>query len=436
MRKLFFIALCLCFSTASIAKPVLDIHTWKTSNGVNVFFVRAAQVPMLDAAVIFKAGSIYDAGKYGLATLTNAMLNEGAGQYNVDQLANNFNNVGAIFGNFTDKETSVFSLRTLVQAKYLQPAIKTFTTILSKPTFPQASLQRIKREMLIGLQAAEQQPGYIAGRAYAKAIWGAHPYAFPTEGNAQTIPNLTQAQVAAFYNQYYIAQNATVVMVGDLTQVQAHVIASQIAGNLPLGIPAHAPQEATENAAASINLPFPSTQNTILIGTLGIKRNSPKLLPLQVGNYILGGGGNLGSILMSNVREKYGLTYGVSSNFAPLTDKGTFTISLKTRNDQAERASNMVQDYLANFIASGPTTAQLKAAKNYLLGSFPLKLSNNGQILGVVMQIAYYHLPLDYLDTYQQRLKAITKQQIKTAFADTVDLKNLVVVSVGGKDKK
>ena len=431
MKKFFILITCLVFCSTGFAQSILNIQQWKTSNGIRVLFVRAPQVPMLDVAVVFKAGSIYDANHFGLATLTNAMLNEGAGQLSVDQLANQFDNVGAIFSNSASKETSVLMLRTLVKPANLQTALNTFSLILTKPNFPESSLQRIKQQMLVGLKSAAQDPGYLASRAYATAIWGKHPYANPTEGNEQTIPTLTQAQVKAFYNQYYVAQNAMVVMVGDVTEVQAHVIASQLIGKLPAGVPAVAPTEANSNQPAKQSIAFPSSQNTIMIGTLGIKRSNPNYLPLTIGNYIFGGG-SFSSILMNNVREKYGLTYGVYSNFSALTAPGAFTISLKSRNDKAQRASNMVQDYLADYMASGPTAAQLTAAKNYLLGSFPLRISSNSQILSVVMDIGYYGLPLDEVDTYRARVKAVTAAQIKTAFNETLHLKNLVVISVGG----
>lgn len=432
MKKNLIFIVCLLLSNTLFAQSILNIQQWKTSNGIRVLFVRAPQIPMLDVAVVFKAGSIYDAGHFGLATLTNAMLNEGAGTLSVDKLANQFDNVGANFSNSASKETSVFMLRTLVKQANLTTALNTFALILNKPNFPETSVQRIKQQMLVGLNAAKQQPDYVAGRAYAKAIWGKHPYAFPTEGNETTVPTLNQAEVKAFYNRYYVAQNAMIVMVGDVTQVQAHVIASRLLGKLPAGVPVVAPIEARVNQAAKQHIAFPSSQNSIMIGSLGIKRRSPYYLPLTIGNYIFGGG-SFSSILMKNVREKYGLTYGVSSQFSALTERGAFLIALKSRNDKAQRASNMVQDYLAQFIAKGPTAAQLTAAKDYLLGSFPLNISSNSQILGVVMDIGYYNLPLDYVDTYRARVKAVTTADIKTAFNKTLNLKNLVVVSVGGK---
>lgn len=432
MKKIIILITCLLLSSTICAKSILNIHQWKTSNGIRVLFVRAPQIPMLDVAVVFKAGSIYDAGHFGLATLTNAMLNEGAGTFNVDKLANQFDNVGANFSNTASKETSVFMLRTLVKPTNLNAALNTFGLILNNPSFPASSVQRIKQQMLVGLNAAKQQPDYLAAKAFSKAIWGQHPYAYPTEGNEKTVANLTEAEVKAFYNRYYVAQNAMIVMVGDVSQVQAHVIASRLLGKLPAGVPAVEPTEASANQAAKQHIDFPSSQNSIMIGTLGISRRSPDYLPLTIGNYIFGGG-SFSSILMKNVREKYGLTYGVYSRFSALTERGAFLISLKSRNDKAQRASNMVQDYLAQFMANGPTKAQLTAAKNYLLGSFPLNISSNSQILSAVMDIGYYHLPLDYLDTYRARVKAVTVTQIKTAFNDTLNLKNLVVVSVGGK---
>jgi zinc protease len=433
MKKFIFLILTSIISCTLSAKSIVNIQQWKTQNGVRVLFVNAPQIPMLDLAVVFKAGSVYDQAHAGLAMLTNAMLNEGAGQYSADQLADQLNNVGALFNNYTSKEMSVFSLRTLVQQNALQSALQTFGVILRHPTFPEKNLRQLKQQMLVGLQAAEQQPDYLANRAFAKAVFGKQPYASPTEGSLKSVPQLTRTEVQTFYNQYYIAQNAMLVMVGDVTRVQAEVIATEVVGNLPEGVPAAPIKPVTDNAANKISLKFPSSQTAILIGELGIKRSSPDYFPLKVGNYILGGAGNLTSILMSNVREKYGLTYGVYSNFSPLTERGAFAINLKSRNDQAARASNMVQGYLADYMAEGPTQLQLKAAKDFLLGSFPLSISNNAQILSTVAELGYYHLPLNYLDTYQKKINAVTTSDVKKAFNHALDLKRLVIVSVGGK---
>ena len=416
---------------AGFAANVANIQHWQTNNGIPVYFIQAQQIPMLDLAVVFKAGAVYDGKNKGLASLTNAMLNEGAGKYNVGQLAEQFDNIGAQFSNQVSKEMSILSLRTLVNEKMLQPALQIFSLILRQPSFPQKSINRIKKQMLIGLKYSQQQPNYLASRAFAKAIWGLHPYANPVDGSLQTIPHLSRKNIQQFYHHYYVAKNALLAIVGDVSLLQAHKIAEQVVGKLPMGKAATAIPVVKNNLPKEQHINFASSQNAILIGEVGVKHNNKDRFPLLVGNYILGGGG-LNSILMQNVREKYGLTYGIYSQFSSLSQRGAFMISLRSRNDQAKRAIELSKQYLQDYLRQGPTIKELQAAKEFLMGSFPLVISSNSALLQNLVYIGYYHLPLNFLDTYRDKIAKVTALQIKTAFQRHVKIKRLVTMSVGG----
>lgn len=412
------------------AKSVTNIHYWHTTNGVRVFFIQAKQIPMLDIAVVFKAGAVYDGKHKGLASLTNAMLNEGVGQYNVEQLAEQFDNVGAQFSTEVGKEWSMVGLRSLTDKKRLQAALHTFSLILTQPSFPQKSLDRIKKQMIVGLDYAQQQPDYLASQAFAKAIWGSHPYANPIEGDLSSIPNLSRNQVEQFYHRYYVAKNAMLAMIGDVSLTQAHKIAEKILVKLPIGKAASTIAIVHNNLPKEQHIAFPAVQNAILIGEAGVKRNNSARFPLLVGNYILGGG--LNSILMRNIREKYGLTYGISSQFSSLSQRGAFVIALNSRNDKAKRAITLTKQYLRTYLQQGPTPKQLQDAKEFLMGSFPLGISSNSALLQNLIYIGYYHLPLNFLDTYREKIAKVTVSQVKLAFQRYVKMNRLVTISVGG----
>ena len=420
------------FLNVVFAKSVTNIHHWSTHNGICVLFVQAKQIPMLDVAAVFKAGSVYDGKEKGLANLTNAMLNEGAAQYDVNQLAEQFDNVGAKFSNSVGKEMSIVSLRSLTKPKILQAALKTFSLVLTKPNFPEMSVRRLKKQILISLQQAQQQPSYIANRVFSEAIWNKHSYANPVAGTSVSVPQLSRVAVQQFYQHYYVEKNAMLMMVGDVSMEKAHQIAEQLLSKLPSGQAAASIPVVKSNKSLVKHIAFPAAQNTILIGEVGVKHNSRDRFSLLVGNYILGGDG-MSSILMRNIREKYGLTYGVYSQFSSFTQRGEFVISLQSRNDQAVRASQLTQDYLKKFLAAGPTASQLQAAKNFLIGSFPLGVSSNSAVLQNLVYIGYYHLPLNFLDTYRQNIQRVTALQIKQAFNQTIQLNRLVVISAGGK---
>ncbi len=177
---------------------------------------------------------------------------------------------------------------------------------------------------------------------------------------------------------------------------------------------------------------FPSSQTSVLAGQPGMRRGDPDYFPLYLGNHILGGSG-LVSILMDEIREKRGLSYGVSSYFIPMARSGPFLLGLQTRNDQADQARSVMLETLKRFIAEGPTEAQLTSAKKNITGGFPLKIASNANIIQYLAVIGFYGLPLDYLDRFNARIEAVTAEQIRDAFARRVHPERLAIVTVGAR---
>lgn len=182
--------------------------------------------------------------------------------------------------------------------------------------------------------------------------------------------------------------------------------------------------------AQDIRIPFASAQAQILLGQPGIQRRDPDFFALLLGDHILGGGG-FTSRLMEAVREKRGLTYGISSDMAPGLHAGAFTIGLKTRPDQAEEALALTRQVLRDFVAQGPTEEELRAAKDNLIGGFALRLDSNQKLLGNVMNIAWNDLPLDYLEHWTHRLEAVTREQVHAALQRHWQPERLVTVVLG-----
>ncbi len=194
-------------------------------------------------------------------------------------------------------------------------------------------------------------------------------------------------------------------------------------------LPAIAPVPALA-ASKELRIPFESAQTHVYIGQPGYPRKDPDHFALNLGNYILGGGGFV-SRLTDEVREKRGLTYSVYSGFAPGLDAGAFRVGFQTRPDQAAEAVKVACEVLAKFVAEGPTQNELKAAKDNLIGGFPLLLDSNRKLIGNVANIAWNDLPLDYLDTWTARMNAVTAADIKAAFARKLQPDRMVTVVVG-----
>ncbi|MGA8864421.1 MAG: pitrilysin family protein [Gallionella sp.] len=421
----------------SIVYATPNIQHWNTASGAKVLFVENHDIPMLDVAVTLQAGSSFDAPeKSGLANLTHQLLDAGAGGLSEDQLSRGMADVGAQFGGDFNPDSASISLRTLSSAAERDKALDIMARVLQHPEFPEAILAREKVRQIAALKEAETMPGSIAEKAFKKAVFGAHPYALPDTGEVGTVENITVQDLRGFYQSHYQAGHAVVAIMGDVTRAEAEAIARQLTEQLPVSpAPLALPHVVMKIATSELRIPHPASQSHILIGAPGIARGDPDYFPLLVGNYILGGGG-FESRLMNEVREKRGLAYSVYSYFMPLKQPGPFQIGLQTRKDQADVALKLVRDTLANFIAKGPTDQELLAAKQNIIGGFPLRIDSNRKILGYMSMIGFYGLPLTYLDDFTRNVDKVTVAQIRDAFARHIDPQTMATVIVGAPDEK
>lgn len=410
----------------------LDIQSWKTAEGAKVMFVEARELPMFDLRLTFAAGSSQDQNHPGIALLTNAMLNEGVAGKDVGAIAQGFEGLGADFSNGAYRDMAVASLRSLSDADKRTPALKLFAEVVGKPTFPADSLARIKNQLLAGFEFQKQNPGKLASNELFTRLYGSHPYAHPSEGDAKSLPGLGIDQLRAFHKRAYAAGNAVIAIVGDLSRAEAEQVAAQVSTALPKGpgLPKLA-QPAVPNAGVT-HIDFPSKQTQMFIAQLGVDRQDPDFAALSMGNQILGGG-SFGTRLMSEVREKRGLTYGVYSAFTPMQVRGPFLINLQTRAELGDGTLKLVQDILRDYLKTGPTQQELDNAKREQAGSFPLSNASNASIVGQLGAIGFYDLPLSWMEDFQQQSQALTVEQVKAAMNKHLDADKLVIVTAGPK---
>ncbi len=412
---------------------IAPIQHWQSSQGGKVYFVPSPGLPMVDIRLVFDAGSARDGEQHGIASLTASLLETGAGQWNADQLALRFDTVGAQLQHDVSQDYAAISLRTLTQADLFDQAVNTFQQVLAQPQFSVQDFQRKKDQTLLRLKKQQERPDYIAQKNYYQALYQQHPYAHLETGELETVTAIQLEEVKQFYQQYYVTNNAVLIMVGDLTEAQARDTAETLFKELKQG------QKAEK--IAQVNLPaqgkkqhidFPSAQTHIMAGLPVLTRNDADYFPLYVGNHILGGGG-LVSILFNEIREKRGLAYSAYSYFMPLEAKGPFTMGLQTQNKQRKVATDVVLQTLGDFIKQGPTDAELTAAKKNITGGFVLRFDNNRKLLDYVAMIAFYQLPLDYLQTFQDKVLQVSVSDIKSAFQRRIKAELLQIISVGGQ---
>lgn len=417
-------------SMAVSAGPVIE--QWQTSKGTRVFFVEAPELPMVDIKVVFDAGSARDGDAFGIAQFTNGMLEEGAGDLDVEQIARGFDDLGARFSSGSARDMATLSLRSLTQKGLLEPALELFATVTGQATFPLKAVERVRDQMLVSLVNQEQKPGTIASKAFAASLYGGHPYASPDGGTKASVKAITREALIKFYRQYYVSSNAMVVIVGAVGRQRAELIAEEVTRFLPKGERVAALPVPEPIAAREQRLEHDSSQTHILLGQLGYRRGDDDKFALYLGNYILGGGGFV-SRLTNEVREKRGLSYSVYSYFNPLRQTGTFVLGLQTQNAKADESLRVIRETLALFLKEGPSEKELIAAKKNITGGFPLKIDSNSDLMGYLLVIGFYGFPLDYLETFNDRINAVSLEQIRETFRRRVDPAKMHLVMVGGK---
>jgi zinc protease len=430
IKSIFVAALC-CVASVAVATPV--IQHWQSASGARVLFVENHDIPMLDVAVNLPAGSSFDtADKSGVASLTHHMLDLGAEGLSEDDISRGMADIGAQLSGGFDQDKASVSLRTLSSTAERDKALDIMARVLQQPTFPETILTREKARVIAALKEAETKPDSIAEKAFDKAVFGAHPYGLPASGEVASVEKITVQDLADFYRAHYRATRAVVAIMGDVTRDEAEAIAQQLTGKLPVATAAaeEVPEVETRIAASEQRISHPASQSHILVGAPGMARNDPDYFPLYVGNHIFGGGG-FTSRLMNEVREKRGFAYSVYSYFMPLKQPGAFQIGLQTKKEQADEALQLVRTMLADFVAKGPTDKELLAAKQNIIGGFPLRIDGNRKILDYLSAIGFYDLPLTYLDDFTKRVEQVTAAQVRDAFARRIDPRAMVTVIVG-----
>lgn len=407
----------------------INIDSWSTNDGAKVFFVENHDLPIIDVEVSFKAGSAYDkSSNSGTASLTNHLLLLGSGGLKESEIVNKFTEIGAEISSGFDLDKSSVSLRTLSDKR--KKAFELFKLVLHKPNFDKDILDREKKRYIASIKQSNTLPDSIGSKAFMKAIYGNHSYALPSSGSLATIDKINTPQVKSFYENIYIPKSSVIVIVGDLSKKEAESFANEISKGLPANKKINYLKKVNLIKGQSINIDHPSSQAHLHYGYPVMKRGDKDFFPLYVGNYILGGGGFV-SRLTGEVREKKGYVYSVYSYFMPMHEKGPFQVGLQTKKEQIDKAFNLVKKVVKDFIDNGPTENELKAAKSNMIGGFPLRLDSNKKIMNYVSMMAFYDYPLNYLDTFAENIKAVTREQIKDAFKRRVKMDEFTTVIVG-----
>jgi predicted Zn-dependent peptidase len=405
------------------------------SNGLSVWIVEAHKVPLVQVNLLIQAGSGDDpAGRSGVASLTAAMLDEGAGSRSALQIADDIEFLGAALGTSSSFDASAIRLN--VPASRLAAALPIMADVALRPTFPQAELDRLRQERLTALLQARDDTAQVAPLAFARVVFGAtHRYGTSAMGTAATLKAFTTADLRSFHSGMFHPAAATLVVVGDIrTDAVLPLLEKQFggwkaatAGAARTHVPAAA--QLTRAQVTIVDMPG-SEQSQVRIGWVGVPRSTPDFFALQVLNTILGG--SFTSRLNQNLREKNQFSYGASSRFDMRLSAGPFFAGAGIQTDKTADALREFFNEL-NAIGKPISAEELAKAKNYIALGFPSEFETIQDLASHIEEMIVYKLPDDYFARYVANIQAVTAAAVQKAASTYIQPGRFAVVIAGDR---
>jgi predicted Zn-dependent peptidase len=418
--------------------PALNLPTIQKkqlSNGLPVWFVELHEVPVAQVNLVILSGTADDpAGKYGTASLTAAMLAEGAGARSALEIADAVDFLGADLGTSSAIDSSAVRLH--VPVARLAEALPIMADVALRPTFPKDELERLRQQRLTSLLQARDDPGTIASVGFSRILYGpTHRYGTPTFGTADTIKAFAPDDLRAFYAAAFRPANAALLVVGDVVPDKVMPLMEssfgkwQGAGSAATAAKPPAVEEPAKREVYLIDKPD-APQSQIRIGWIGVPRSTSDYLPLQVMNTILGG--SFSSRLNMNLRERHGFTYGAGSAFDMRASAGPFVASAGVQTDKTSESLKEFFNELNAILQTVPSD-ELARAKNYVSLRFPSGFETTGDISRRLEEVLVYHLPEDYFSKYVQNIEAVTAADVQRVAQKYVQPARFVVAVVGDR---
>lgn len=426
MMRLAF-ALVLCVGTAARAEVAIQEIT--TDGGVNAWLVEEHAIPFVALEIHFDGGSALDAAdKRGAINLMTALLEEGSGDMDAQTFQTALESLAASFSFSVYDDGMGISARFLTENS--DEAVTLLRQALVEPRFDQDAIDRVRGQVLSIIASDASNPGRIASRAFFAGAFGDHPYGSSQDGTAESVAALTREDMRAAHRDVLVRGRAVVSAVGDITADELSAIVDQLLGDLPQDGPPLPPDVAFGLGGGLDVIDFDTPQSVAYFGHEGIKRDDPDFFAAYILNTILGGSGPQ-SVLMEEVREKRGLTYGVYSYLVPRTNAQMVIGSLGSSNDRMAEAIAVVRDEWRRIATGGITQEQLDEAKTYLTGEYPLRFDGNAKIAGIMIGMQVQGLPADYVINRNDYINAVTLDDIHRVAARILRPDNLYFTVVG-----
>lgn len=414
--------------TPELVFPEYEIR--QLDNGLQVVYVGAHEQPAVSVRLVVRAGASSDpTAQPGLASLAAQMLNQGTATRSAQEIAETIDNVGGALS--VGGGTDLSFVSTLVMKDSFDLALEMLSDVTRNPAYADAEIDRQQQQLLSGMQVSYDDPDYVSGVVFGRLVYGAHPYGLPTSGAPTSVRQIGRDDLLDFHKRYYLPNNAILAVVGDVTAEEAFDGIERFLGDWergPLPTPSLVEPPAPSSRLVIVDKPG-AVQTAVRVGHIALARAHPDYLAFDVAVKILGGeGGNrLGSVL----RTARSLTYSASAEIVGRQLTGDFLAETDTRSSATAEVLRLTVDEIARMRREPVGQRELRSAKDYLAGNFPLSIETPNAIASQVLEAILYGLDLDELESYPDRINALTTNDIQRVARAYLQPDKLSIVLVG-----
>ncbi|WP_245456501.1 pitrilysin family protein [Mesorhizobium sp. M2A.F.Ca.ET.043.05.1.1] len=410
----------LCFALFFLLLPALaaraemNIQEVKSKKGITAWLVEDHSIPLIAIRFVFDGGSAQDpAGKEGLVNLMTGLFDEGAGDLDSDAFQQKLDDAGAEMSFQAARDGTYGSMRMLSEQK--DEAFGLLKLAVNSPRFDQAPIDRIRAQVLSGILANERDPNTVAQQRWLRAIYGEHPYSRSDQGTKGSLTTITADDIRAFHKANFARGGLHVAVVGDIDAATLGNKLDDVFGDLPEKQALAPVSDVTPKLGQQLEVNYDLPQTSLQLAWPGVKRSDPDFFAIVLMNEILGGS-TFTSRLFSEVREKRGLAYGVSSDLVDNEHSHALLVTTATRSDRAAETLSIVRQVVKDMAENGPTEEELAAIKKYMIGAYAINnLDSSASIAATLVELQVDNLGIDYMKRRAALINAVTLADVKAA---------------------
>lgn len=411
------------------ARAAVDIEEVTSPGGITAWLVEEPSIPFVALELRFRGGTNLDRdGKRGAINLMTALLEEGAGDLDARDFAIARDDLAASFTFESYDDAVSVSARFLTENQ--DDALELLRKALIEPRFDQDALDRVRAQVLAGIRSDLKDPDEIASAAFDAIMYGDHPYGSNESGTLESVEALTRDDMIEAHQDVLARDNLYVSAVGDITAEELGVVLDNLLGALSEEAAPLPPRIEIESEAGVTVIPFETPQSVTIFGHRGMDQDHPDFFAAFILNSIFGASG-FESRLMNEVREKRGLTYGVYSFLVSKDRAAVLVGQLASSNDRIAEAIDVVKAEWERVQSEGVTAEEVESAKTYLTGAYPLRFDGNGRIANILVGMQMTGLPIDYAETRNDRINAVTLEEVNRVASELMQPDALQFVVVG-----